>query len=236
MFKQKTMDGTEYNPEIKTKLNPPKPLENVYCFNCTEPITSQEDIVKVYVRRDFCHSSYWENDNKKIYGEIKDETFGYLYIHKAEAEESENNYGTPMGEDYEWCNGCGVIFSDRDLSTKIYEASGELLCPVCAHDYVKDNIEEFLNEGMPDLEKGHIPSINLDEEDLTDIPNLVRAPEDTQGWCSSIDPIHTHDIGHGTWQEALKAVVDRGHKWLIHTTSTNNCCAISVEVYEYIEK
>jgi hypothetical protein len=232
MEKQSTLDGSEYVEPIKPRIVP----KNLHCFICMDEITT-DDYTIAPVKADFCHSSYWEGGTSKtkLYGKLnEDGKSGVLYICKEC--NAEDDYGNPMGEGYEWCNDCGNIFNSQDMSMSIYEASGDILCTECAHDYVKEHIEDFLNEGMPNLEDGPIPSVNLGEEDITDVPNLVRAPEDTQGWCSSIDPVHTTDYGRGTWMDALKAVVARKHKWLILTTTTNNCCSLSIEVYEYKPK
>jgi len=196
-----------------------------------EPIRGN-NYIAVRVRKDFCHPSYWEND-KKQYGELEDNgEYGHLFIHKKEDET--DSYGNAFGEGYLYCGGCDTIFNSDEESMEVYEKSDEILCAHCARDYVKENIKEFLNEGLPNFNRP-LPSVNLEALQLDDIPGLTHAPEDVQGWASSIP---TNDYGRGTYKDAIKAIVERGNKWLIVTGGpnvTHNICAVAVDVYEYEE-
>ena len=206
-----------------------------YCFDCMEPIKGK-NYVTVRVREEFCHSSYWQTEHGKQYGKLEDDgKFGILYIHK-KCDASED-YSTVLGEGYEYCEGCNTEFNSDDLSMAIYEKSDEILCAVCATEFVKENLSEFLNSGLPNFDKT-IRSVNLNAQDLDGIPNLRHCPEDNQGWCSSVDPVGTTDEGHGTFKEAIEAIVARGNKWLVITGGpnvTHNICSVAVDVYEYSE-
>jgi len=208
---------------------------HIFCFNCMKEIRSKKYTV-MRVRKDFCHSSYWDKQGKQ-YGHLEDNNeFGILYLH-SRCTANENEWPTVYGEGYEYCEGCNTVFNNESMSYEIYEKSGNVLCPHCARDYVLEHLNEFLQEGLPDF-TGQLPSINLDALSLKH-PKLREAPEDIQGWCSSIAPHYTRDIGHGTYEDAIKAIVERGNKWLIIIGGpgvTHNVCSIAVTVYEYEHK
>lgn len=188
----------------------------------------------VRVRKEFCHPSYWENDSRK-YGELEPNgEFGILYLHKkCDASES---YGTQLGEEYEYCEECDTVFSEDEWSAQIYEKTGEILCSHCAREYVQENLGEFLETGLPNFDRP-LPSINLSALDVDSNPKIRHAPEDTQGWSANM-PVPKSDIGHGSYRDAIKAIVERGNKWLIvigGANVTHNICAVAVDVYEYNE-
>lgn len=203
-----------------------------YCFSCQDLILDQNHS-SFRVREDFCHPSYWKDDGRQ-YGRLEDGTgFGILYLHqKCDASEA---HGNPLGEEYEHCEGCDTVFHSDDLSIEIYKRSGETLCPYCARDYVLEHLDEFANEGLPDFNKP-LPSINLAGMGL-DHPRLREAPEDIQGWAASMS-VPRNDRGYGTYRDAIKAVVDRGNRWIVAIggpSVTHNICAVSVTVHEVLD-
>ena len=206
-----------------------------YCFSCMKQIRTK-NFAQVRVRKDFCHSSYWNNNDKKVYGHLDDDgVYGVLFLH---TRCTSDDYSTELGEGFEACECCNTVFSDEEFSGELYEKTGDILCAHCARDYVEENLEEFLNSGLPNFEST-LPSVNLNALSVNHNTKLRVAPEDTQGWCSSIMPHETRDIGHGTYEDAIKAIVDRGNKWLIvvgRSGVTHNVCAVAVTVYEYEDK
>ena len=107
-----------------------KPKGSRYCFNCMKPIGRGKP-VQVYVSADFCHSSYWNNEDKKIYGKLtEDGEHGWLYLHKA-CSADPDSYATSFGEGYENCDSCGVTFNSDDLNMPNYEITGDINCPDC---------------------------------------------------------------------------------------------------------
>ena len=195
-----------------------------------EPIPKDAQHTTIRVRRDFCHSSYWEHTKNEWYGYLeKNGEFGHLYTCERCAPKDIHMEG------YEWCEGCDTLFNDESLSIGIYEKSGMILCPYCAREYILENIDEFTNEGMPNFDKP-IPSINLDALEL-EHPRLKLSNGSAQGWCASI-PVPKSDIGYGTWRDEIARIVEREHKWLVIVGGagvTHNICSIAVDVYEVLK-
>jgi len=88
--------------------------------------------IEVFVNSDFCHSSYWEvGKDKKEYGYLsKDKETGWLYLHRKCAADTDHEL-TYFGDDYEYCDGCGVTFSHEDMNMRDYEKTDEVHCPRC---------------------------------------------------------------------------------------------------------
>lgn len=101
------------------------------CFNCMEPI-GRETPIQVFVLANFCHSSYWTpNEEGYVYGKLnEDREDGYLYLHKKCAADSEQ-YRTYFGDEYEYCDKCGVTFSSDDMNMRDYDETGDVHCPRC---------------------------------------------------------------------------------------------------------
>jgi len=200
-----------------------------HCFWCMQGIKPLQKHRTIRVRKDFCHSSYW-NPKGRQYGYLEEnQEFGHLYT----CLECDPQGELPEG--YEWCEECNTLFNDESLSMSIYEKSGALLCAYCAKDYVQEHLEDFVQKGIPDFDRT-LPSVNLDALPL-EHPKLRRAPEDAQGWSASMTVPET-DRGYGTFREAIKAIVARDNKWLIVVGGagvTHNICSVAVDVYEYIE-
>ena len=99
-----------------------------YCFACMESI--EDEPIKVWVKSDFCHSSYWgDNKDEKSYGTLEpDGVHGYLFLHsKCDA----SDQSSAFGEGFEYCSTCGVLFNEDDLNMPDYEITDEIHCPDC---------------------------------------------------------------------------------------------------------
>jgi hypothetical protein len=216
--KQTTLDGSEFEPinrEIK---------HNLKCFICMEPIEEKPfnpfkahdpEYTSVYVNADFCHSSYWQHGkNEPRYGDLEpDKKHGYLYVHREEAKANGEDYGNDLGEGYEFCDGCGVTFSEEDMSMDVYEKAGECYCGECATDFVNSNLHDFINTKLPDFNKP-LPCIHISGK-LKLSKKLRRAPED--------DSI-MRDIDDAIRENAIKAIVKRKNGWIL----------LDNDIFEYI--
>lgn len=113
-------------PAMKHGL-PPKGLR---CFVCLEPIPrGRANRTEVFVSIDFCHSSYWDREDGKIYGRLGRDEMGWLYIcKKCDAGEA---YSSPLGEGYESCYNCGATFSSDELDVDWLDETGDAWCPKC---------------------------------------------------------------------------------------------------------
>lgn len=181
----------------------------IYCFGCMNPIRGQPYEMKV--SRDFCHSSYWDKNGKQ-YGRVSRKPYGILFLHQREANAASESYGNPLGEGYEECEDCGAVFSDLDMSVKVYEEMG-MLCPRCAVQGVLDNLKKFVRKDIP---HGQLPNLHIGRGLPHKLPHGVKEYKSEVGSASwSLAP----SVDIESLSQGIKEIIEHGNAWMLLTES-----------------